>query len=187
MAASTGPEPVHTVWRFLGGYFLFFIGWMAAILGSNEFINSAQKDDPSVAIRLGYIFVAAGLVLFVAGVQVIARCYWGGFKAHPEINVIFVLTPLPAIAAVVINATGRYFRRAEGTVLRVLLVGGGMYLTGIVGVALVDGMHLTVAPEDLKAVIWPLIFQVGVAALLLGLIPPTRTEVTQEPELIPAD
>jgi hypothetical protein len=176
MSQPTCPQPAGSAWQFLGGYFLLFGGWMAGFVGSIELVDAKQKVNPAEAVAGGYALIAGALVMFALGVQVIARAYWGGMKAHPESAVIFFLTPIPAVVAVAVNALGKYFRTADGTVVRALLIAVGAALAGSIGMKLADGFHLTASRESSEAYLWPLILQAGIAAVLLGLVPPARTE-----------
>src|SRR5262249_30031972 len=156
MAQSADRSATRSAWGFLGGYFLFFIGWMAGFIASIEFVNAREATDPADHLLIGYALTAAAVVLFAAGGQVLARSYWGGMSAHPETMVIFLMTPIPAILAVVINLIGRYFRGSGGTLLRLILIGGGVYLVAEVGIALKAGFHLSASREDLGTFLWPL-------------------------------
>ncbi len=169
-------KPAGTVWPFLGGFFLMFGGWVAGFAGSITFVDSPKQPDPAGAVMLGYALVAGAVLAFALGAQVVARSYWGGTKAHPETLVLFFMTPIPALVAVGVNLLGRYFRSSDGTLARILLIAGGCYLAGTVGMKLADGFHLTVSRDDGQAFIWPLVLQAGVAAVLLGLVPPAREE-----------
>ena len=77
--------------------------------------------------------------------------------------------------AVLVHAVGRYFRQSDGTVLRLLLLGGGVYLAATTGMDLRNN-GLPTGEDNPMAFAWPLALQGGVALALLGLMPPTRTE-----------
>ena len=127
-------------WGFLGGYLLFFMGWMAGFIAAITFVNAHEAVDPASQVTHGYALTIAAVALFVAGAQIVVRAHCGGMSAHPEALVIFLMTPLPAFAAVILNSIGGYFRRSDGTILRPVLVVGGVYLTATTGMALENGL-----------------------------------------------
>lgn len=162
-------------WAFVGGYFLYFLGLAAGFVGAVVAQGAHGRpygDDTGLVVSAA---VGAGLVAFVLGVQVLARAHWGGFTGSPETIVIFVLTPIPGAVAALVHAVGRYFRRSDGTFLRVLLLGGGVYLAATTGMDLRNN-GLPAGEDNPMAFLWPLALQGGVALALLGLMPPTRTE-----------
>jgi hypothetical protein len=162
-------------WGFVGGYFLYFLGLVAGFVGAvvaqGEHGRPYGDDTPTVVAGL----VGAGVVLFALGVQVLARAHWGGISGSPETLVIFVMTPIPAVLAVVLHLVGKYFRRADGTLLRVLLLGGGVYLAATTGMD-VANHGVPVGEDDPMAFAWPLALAAGVGLALLGLVPPGRAD-----------
>ncbi|HEX4613659.1 MAG TPA: hypothetical protein VH092_36085 [Urbifossiella sp.] len=174
-----------TAWGFLGGYFLFFIGWVAGLVGAVVAQGGPTGPYGDNAAPVSLTATAAAVLLFALGVQVLVRAYWGGMSAHPELMVIFVLTPIPAIAAVAINLVGRYFRQSDGTVLRVLLLGGGVYLAATTAMDLVNN-GLPTGQDTPAAFLWPFALSAGVGMALLGFLPPARTAPEPEPEPVAA-
>ncbi|MBN9524362.1 hypothetical protein J0H58_38585 [bacterium] len=169
MAAS------RSSWGFVGGYFLYFLGLAAGFVGTivaqGEHGRPYGDDTPLVVAGL----VGTGVALFALGVQVLARAYWGGFSGSSETLVIFIMTPIPAVVAVVIHLLGRYFRRSDGTALRVLLLAGGVYLAATTGMD-VANHGIPTGKDDPMAFLWPLALSAGVGLALLGLVPPAREE-----------
>jgi hypothetical protein len=162
-------------WGFVGGYFLYFLGLVAGFVGAvvaqGEHGRPYGDDTQTVVAGL----VGAAVVLFALGVQVLARAHWGGMSGSPETLVIFVMTPIPAVLAVVFNLMGKYFRRSDGTLLRVPLLAGGVYLAATTAMDVVN--HGIPAGEDNPmAFAWPLVLSAGVGLALLGLFPPEREE-----------
>jgi hypothetical protein len=168
-------------WAFVGGYFLFFGGWaagmVAAVVGSGMHGRPYGADTPLVAGGLA----AGAAVLFAVGVQVLARAHWGGISGSPETLVLFILTPIPAVAATVIHLMGRYFRQSDGTLLRVVLLAGGVYLAATTGLDIFNNGMPTDA-DNPGTFFWPFTIAAGVGLGLLGLVPPARTEPAAEPE-----
>jgi hypothetical protein len=166
-------------WAFLGGYLLFFLGWVAGLIAA--FLAQGVPDRPygedTPQVVAGLVGVA--VVAFALGVQILARSYWGGLSGSPETLVVFIMTPIPAVAAAIVNVIGKYFRQSDGTVLRVLLLGGGVYLAATTGMDLVNNGPPT-GEDNPAAFFWPFALQGGVALALLGLLPPARTEPAPE-------
>ncbi len=167
-------------WAFLGGYFLYFLGLVAGFVGAVVAQGEHGRphgDDTGLVVSA---LVGVGVVAFVLGVQVLARAHWGGFTGSPETIVVFVLTPIPGVVAALVNALGRYLRGADGTVLRVLLLGGGVFLAATTVMDLKNNGR-PAGGDDPMAYLWPLAVQGGLALALLGLLPPTRTDDADVP------
>jgi hypothetical protein len=162
-------------WAFVGGYFLFFLGWVAGLIAAflAQGAHGRPYGDDTPLVVSGLVGVA--VVAFALGVQVLARAHWGGVSGSPETLVIFIMTPLPAVVAAVVNLVGKYFRRSDGTLLRVALLGGGVYLAATTGMDLMNN-GVPAGDDSPAAFVWPLALQGGVALALLGLLPPSRTE-----------
>jgi hypothetical protein len=124
----------------------------------------------------GYFLYFLGLVAGFVG-AVVAQGEHGRPYGDdtPETLVIFVMTPIPAVLAVVFHLVGKYFRRADGTLLRVLLLGGGVYLAATTGMD-VANHGVPVGEDDPMAFAWPLALAAGVGLALLGLVPPGRAD-----------
>lgn len=167
-------------WAFLGGYFLYFLGLVAGFVGAMVAQGAHGRPYGDDTAQVVGALVGAGMVAFVLGVQVLARAHWGGFSGSPETIVVFVMTPIPGVVAALVNAVGSYFRRADGTFLRVLLLGGGVYLAATTGMDLMNN-GLPTGEDNPMAFAWPLALQGGVSLTLLGLLPPTRTEDADVP------
>jgi len=180
MTQANSTETEARGW-FTGGYFLLFGGWAAGFMGTIMFADSEKSSVPSETISTAYLVSGVGLVLFVVGFQVLARATFDT-KTQAGSVVIFVLTPIPAVCAIIVSLIGRYFRSAEGTVLRGLLVAGGAALTGVGVKALLDGVHLAGHRDAWQTYAWPVALQFGIGALVLGFVPPTQIETARVPE-----
>jgi hypothetical protein len=166
-------------WPFLGGYLLFFLGWVAGLVAAVVARGLPGRpygdDTPLVVAGL----VGAGVACFALGVQVLARTYWGGISGSPETLVVFIMTPIPAVAAAVVNLMGKYFRRSDGTLLRLVLLAGGVYVAATTAMDVANN-GIPADPDNPAAFFWPFALSAGVGFALLGLLPPARTEPVAE-------
>ena len=63
MAQSADRPTPRGAWGFLGGYFLFFIGWMAGLIGSIQLLDVHKAADPAQQLLIGYALVGAAVFL----------------------------------------------------------------------------------------------------------------------------
>lgn len=172
---STANQPVVAGnWGYLGGYFAAFIGWAAGLIGSITLAAAAEHGDQA-SHAAGLAVVGFGMLLVVAGVQVMARVGPLRLGGDPTVLVLFVLTPLPAVVGFVVNQLGQFFRRSDGFPARVGLLAVGASLVGM-AVMWIAGGALEGGQNDDRAFVWPMTLQLGLALGGLGLFPPARAE-----------
>lgn len=157
---------------FFAGFFLLFLGMLAVPLAAAALCGSLPNTDPVANRPLHLLAVAGGVLLFVAGTQVLARCERGGAVfLPPELMVAAVMTPIPAALAVGVSALGKHLRTADAKLVRAVLAGAGIYLLVLAGLWLDAGYSRPGLKADVRAGGWAVALAFGLAAVLLAVTP----------------
>jgi hypothetical protein len=157
---------------FVAGFFLLFFGFIVAPLAALALCGSLPNTDPAANRPVNLLAVAGGVVMFVAGTQVLARSERGGaLFLPPELMVLALMTPIPAVLAVGFGALGKHLRTADAGLVRAVLAGGGIYLLVMAGLWLDAGYTRPGLKADPRSAGWAVALEFGLAAVLMAVTP----------------
>jgi uncharacterized membrane protein YczE len=168
--ATPASTPVRIPWLYLGGLVTLLVGFAISYFGG--FFLNGGPEQRLPQNKLPYLaWIALGVAVFAAGAYLLARI---DQVRGPELSlmvVAFIMMPLPALLAYLINLTGNYLRRTSATTLQMILISVGIFLLALGGAWAWDNLQARVVRFDLRAFTWPLLADLGVVCLLLAALP----------------
>ena len=157
-------------WPFLGGILVLLIGFFISFFGRFFFNGGRQNVMPQN--KLPYLaLVGVGVALFALGGYLLARIDQVRGPDLSLIVVVFIMTPLPSLAAYVINLVGNYLRRTNSAVVQMIVMGVGIFLLTLAGSWAWDLHQSGAVRVDFQAVTWPILADFGVVCLVLAALP----------------
>jgi hypothetical protein len=157
---------------FLGGYFLFFIGMVLSLVGGVELGGGPGPTPVPKPPLVPALLLGVGLVGSVLGTWLMVRAEPVELQQLGMVAVLFILTPLPAIVGLGINYLGPRLRHKPSPALQIILMAVGAFLLFLAVDWGGDAVqNLRAARRDRESWMWPVVGNLGLVALVLGVLP----------------
>lgn len=173
---------------FAGGYLLFFIGIMAALIGGAELAKSLVAKPPSPnqltflsLTAIGILFGAAGS-LVMAGTEHINSGHMG------VLIVPCMMTPITVVMALGINWVGGRVRKPDYANLQTVLLACGAFFWAMSGFWLLEVQRRSIRADGWQAVTWGIVAEFGAIAFALAAAPRLlHHDPAEQPDTSPSD
>lgn len=164
------PDATKSPSAFIGGYLAFFFGLVFCVVGGVQF--SRPGYDKTTALGL----VSLGIVVSNVGSAIMARTNRVRTKDLSGAMIMFVMTPLPAVLGMGINAIGNSLRKAANPPLQMATAAVGACLLSLGGMWFWEVLNSGAPFHNLREFDWAVLANLGVSAILLALLSPAAPE-----------
>ena len=177
-------EPIMSQERMLlpfrWDYLLFLAGVFGGVFGCIEVNLAATGKVSSQTGIIGYILLAFGTGLFLAGMWLLARPT--SETPNDKLNSArMAIAPGPAMITAGISRLGNHLANHDAVWLRLALVVTGTFLNALWVTWLLKGIHrLPTSKDDIRAAVWGLCLQLGATCFMWAMIPPKKSAAKAE-------
>lgn len=155
---------------FVGGYIAFFFGLVFCVVGGVQFSRAGY--DKTMALGL----VVLGIVVSNVGSAIMARTDRVRTKDLSGVMIMFVMTPLPALIGMGINAIGNALRKTGNPALQMAAAAVGACLLSLAGTWFWQVLERGAPFQNLREFDWAVLANLGVSAILLAILSPAAPE-----------